>query len=63
MLKTDAAVDTQVRNYRQGSDMTGLFLFLLMTLLLLETLLGNTYLSRRTTSPARDGSRAKALFP
>jgi len=62
VLKTDAAVDTQVRNYRQGSDMTGLFLFLLMTLLLLETLLGNTYLSRRTTSPARAGSRAKALF-
>ena len=49
VLKTDAALDSQVRNYRRGSDLTGLFLFLVMVLLLLETLLGNTYLSRNKT--------------
>jgi len=47
VLRTDAAIDSQVRIYRQGSDLTGLFLFLVMVLLLLETLLGNTRLSSR----------------
>ena len=47
VLKTDAAIDSQIRTARQGSDLTGLFLFLVTVLLLLETLLGNTYLSRR----------------
>ncbi|HNX36146.1 MAG TPA: VWA domain-containing protein [Kiritimatiellia bacterium] len=46
ILKTDAAIDTQVRSYRQGSDLTGMLLFLVMLLLLSETLLGNTYLAR-----------------
>ncbi len=47
VLKTDAAIDSQIRTARQGSDLTGLFLLLVSILLLLETLLGNTYLSRR----------------
>jgi len=55
VLKTDAGVDSQVRNYRQGSDLTGLFLFLLMLLLILELLLGNTYLlsGKTNASPPR----------
>ncbi len=44
VLRTDAGVDSQVRSYRQGSDLTGAFLFLVMVLLLLEILVGNTYL-------------------
>ena len=47
VLKTDAAIDSQIRTARQGSDLTGHFLVLVTVLLLLETLLGNTYLSRR----------------
>ena len=45
VLKTDAGVDSQIRAYRQGSDLTGLFLFLLMLLLVLELLIGNSYLT------------------
>lgn len=44
VLKTDAGIDSQIRNYRQGSDLTGLFLLLVMILLLVEILLGNSYL-------------------
>lgn len=44
VLKTDAGVESQVRAYRQGSDLTGLFLLLALVLLLLELLVGNTYL-------------------
>jgi hypothetical protein len=47
VLKTDAGVDSQVRNYRQGSDLTGFFLLLVMLLLLLEILLGNADLFSR----------------
>jgi len=50
ILKTDAALDSQIRNTRQGSDLTGAFLFLVMFLLLLEILLGNTYISTRQRS-------------
>jgi len=57
VLKTDAAVDSQVRNYRQGSDLTGLFLFLVMILLLCETLLGNTCFSSNTPKQKNAGSR------
>jgi hypothetical protein len=46
LLKTDAALASQLRNTRQGSDLTGLFLFLLMFLLLLEIIIGNHYLLR-----------------
>ena len=44
VLKTDAGVDSQIRAYRQGSDMTGPLLMLALLLLLLELLVGNTYL-------------------
>ena len=44
VLKTDAGVESQIRAYRQGSDLTGLFLALALLLLLLELLVGNTYL-------------------
>jgi len=44
VLKTDAALAPQIRNARQGSDLTGLFLLLLLLLLLLELLLGNAHL-------------------
>jgi len=44
VLKTDAGVESQIRTYRQGSDLTGLFLLLALALLLLELLVGNTYL-------------------
>ncbi len=47
VLKTDAGVDSQIRSYRQGSDLTGFFLLLVMLLLLLEILLGNAYLFSR----------------
>jgi len=47
LLKTDAALASQLRNTRQGSDLTGLFLFLLMILLLLEVIIGNPYFLRR----------------
>ena len=43
VLKTDAGVESQIRAYRQGSDLTGLFLFLALVLLLLELFVGNTY--------------------
>ncbi len=44
VLKTDAGVESQVRAYRKGSDLTGLFLLLALALLLLELLIGNSYL-------------------
>ncbi len=47
LLKTDAALASQLRNTRQGSDLTGLFLFLLLILLLLEIIIGNPYFLRR----------------
>ena len=47
LLKTDAALASQLRNTRRGSDMTGLFLFLLMIMLLLEIVLGNPYIFAR----------------
>ncbi len=50
LLKTDAALASQLRNTRQGSDLTGFFLFLLMIMLLLEIVLGNPYLLRRRRS-------------
>lgn len=47
MLKTGAALEPQLRNTRRGSDLTGLFLFLLVIMLLFEIVLGNPYLLRR----------------
>jgi len=47
LLKTDAALASQLRNTRRGSDMTGIFLFLLMIMLLLEIVLGNPYIFAR----------------
>ena len=47
VLKTDAAIEPQVRSYRQGGDLTGVLLFFALILLLVETLLGNAYLSHR----------------
>jgi hypothetical protein len=44
VLKTDAGVESQVRAYRQGGDLSGLFLLLALLLLVLELLVGNTYL-------------------
>lgn len=44
VLKTDAGVESQIRAYRQGGDLAGLFLLLALLLLLLELLVGNTYL-------------------
>jgi hypothetical protein len=41
MLKTGAALEPQLRNTRRGSDLTGLFLFLLVLLLICEIILGN----------------------
>lgn len=46
VLKTDAALSSQLLNTRQGSDLTGLFLLLLMACLLLEIIIGNPYLLR-----------------
>ncbi len=46
LLRTDAALESQIRTYRQGSDLTGLFLFLLLLMLLAEAVLGNTYLTK-----------------
>jgi hypothetical protein len=43
LLKTGAALEPQLRNTRRGSDLTGLFLFLLMILLICEVVLGNPY--------------------
>lgn len=50
LLKTGAALEPQLRNTRRGSDLTGLFLFLLMILLICEVVLGNPYVfaQRRT---------------
>jgi hypothetical protein len=50
VLKTDAGVESQIRTYRQGSDLTGLFLLFTLLLLLLELLVGNTYLLNGLTS-------------
>jgi len=47
VLKTDAALDTQIRAARRGSDLSGLLLAALILLLAAEALLGNTYLSQR----------------
>jgi hypothetical protein len=47
LLKTDAALASQLRNTRQGSDLTGFFLFLLMIMLLLEIVIGNPYVFAR----------------
>jgi hypothetical protein len=58
ILKTDAGVDSQIRTYRQGSDLTGLFLLLVMVLLLFEILLGNSYLFSGRTGTARAGKEA-----
>jgi len=44
VLKTDAQIDSQVRAFRRGSDLTGIFLFLALLLLVLELLVGNAYL-------------------
>jgi hypothetical protein len=44
VLKTDAGVDSQVRALRQGGDLSGPLLALVLLLLLLELLVGNTYL-------------------
>jgi hypothetical protein len=52
VLKTDAGVDSQIRNYRKGSDMTGFFLLLVMLLLLLEIVLGNADLFSRIHLPS-----------
>ena len=56
ILKTDAGVGPQILAHRQGSDLSGPFLFLTAILLLLELLIGNTYLSNprtlfRTSTP------------
>ncbi len=53
VLKTDAGIDSQIRSTRQGSDLTGLFLFLVMILLLFEILLGNGYLFSGRKGTAR----------
>ena len=47
LLKTGAALGPQLRNTRWGSDLTGLFLFLLVIMLICEIVLGNPYLLRR----------------
>jgi len=44
VLKTDAGLDSQVRTYRQGGDLSGPFLLLALLLLVLELIVGNTYL-------------------
>ena len=58
VLKTDAGVESQIRAYRQGSDMTGLFLLLALLLMLLELLVGNTYLLSGVKSDSRVGKGA-----
>ena len=58
VLKTDAGVESQIRTYRQGSDLTGLFLLLALVLLLLELLIGNTYLLSGRKGEAREGKEA-----
>ena len=47
VLKADAAIDTQIRAARRGSDLSGILLVLLLFLLTAEALLGNAYLSNR----------------
>lgn len=47
VLKADAAIDTQIRAARRGSDLSGFLLVLLLLLLTAEALLGNAYLSHR----------------
>jgi len=54
VLRTDAGIDSQIRSFRKGSDLTGAFLFLLMVLLLLEILVGNTYLFSGRTRNAKE---------
>jgi hypothetical protein len=56
ILKTEARLDSQIRNYRQGSELTGLFFFFVMMLMLAEILVGNNYvLSGRTRITSRKG--------
>ncbi len=47
LLKTGAALAPQLRNTRRGSDLTGVFLLLLVLMLTCEIILGNPYLLRR----------------
>jgi len=59
VLKTDAGVESQIRTYRQGSDLTGFFLFLALVLLLLELVVGNTYLLSGRRAETRTGKEAE----
>jgi len=62
VLKTDAGVESQIRTYRQGSDLTGPLLLLTLLLLLLELLVGNTYLLSGRKDVARP-AREKEVVP
>lgn len=59
VLKTDAGVESQIRTYRKGSDLTGLLLLFAFILLLLELLVGNSYLlsgRRDVLRPAKENA-------
>ncbi len=58
VLKTDAGVESQIRSYRKGSDLTGLFLMLTLLLLLLELIVGNTYLLSGVRTRSNDRRRS-----
>lgn len=54
VLRTDADMASQVGSYRQGSDLTGMFLFLVMVLLGLEIVVGSTSLFSGRTRTAKE---------